>query len=256
MIKYGLKIWSNNTDWFEEAVERHKREEFDFVEIYSNSEVAHDYLALEKLKQIPVLATHIGHLDKAGFHDFFLTKEQEPAWQMTRELTDFFEAPRIVVHPANNHNPGSFWENLKKLNDERIIIETMPVISPLGGENRKFGTNIDDIIEISKQKKICLDICKSIKAAVYHDKPYKEFLLEILGEIEPEYMHISGCDLRSPIDQHLDLWEAEFDVKWIRETIEEYAKDKVVYLAFETPKSGKGLENDIKNIEYFKTIKQ
>lgn len=254
MIKYGLKIWSNNVDWFRELVERHKNGDFDFVEVYSNSEVPHDYEKLELLKATNVEAVHIGNLDRAGFHNFFFTDKQKEAWKMTVDLTNFFGTKRIIVHPAVTHTAKTFWENLEKLNDERIIVETMPVVSPMGGEDREFGSKIEDLLQIKRKREICFDIAKLVKAAIYFKIDYKVFVIEALKGLQPEYFQISGCDTDSPVDQHNNLWEPCFDVRWVKEVLEKYAENRDIFLSFETPKNGKDLGNDVKNIQYFKTV--
>jgi len=256
MIRYGLKLWSNNTQWFPEAVARHARREFDFVEVYSNSDVPHDYTSLAALKQMPVEGVHMGHLDHAGFHEFFLTDAQTEAWQMTVALADFFRAPRIIVHPATTHKSDTFWENLERLQDDRVVIESMPVVSPYGGNPRQFGAALADLREVhGRGVPQCLDIEKSIKAAVYYEMPYQEFLETALTELHPLYFHISGGRAQTPIDEHMDLWDATFDVPWVHARLEDYAKDKDIFLAFETPKAGAGLENDMKNMDYFRTAR-
>ena len=255
MIKYGLKIWSSNTDWFDEAARRHRRGEFDFAEIYSNSAVTHDYEALKKLQPIPVLAIHVGNLDAAGFHAFFLTEEQKPAWNMTVALTDFFSAPKIVVHPAITHTEETFWENIAKLNDERIVIESMPVVSPLGGPERMFGAAVADLARIGERREVVIDIEKSIKAAVYYGLDYKKFLPDMFEKIRTSYFHISGCTIDHPVDEHGNLWDADFDLAWMKQQLEALALERDIWLVFETPKEGKGLENDVKNMEYFRELK-
>lgn len=254
MIKYGLKIWSSNINLFDDITNRYKKGEFDFVELYSNSDFAHDYVNLEKLKSVPVMGIHIGNLNSAGFHTFFLRDDQKAAWQMTVELADFFNSPRIIVHPAVEHTKETFWENLEKIDDPRILIESMPVVSPFGGEERKFGTKLTDLREIRKRKEICLDITKFIKACVFHKIDYKSELMLALTELLPVYFHISGCVIDNPIDQHDNMWDANFDMTWVRQILEEYSKDKIIYLVFETPKIADNIDNDIKNIEYFKSI--
>lgn len=252
MIKYGLKIWSNNAPFFDEVVLRYKKDEFDFAEVYSNGMVEHDYIALKKIKKIPVLGVHIGHLDKQGFHNFFLTEEQIKPWRRTKALADFFNAPRIIVHPAVEHTIETFWENLEKLNDGRIIIESMPMLSPFDSKLRKFGGSLADLREIHKQKQICLDVSKFIKACIYYDVDYKKSIAEALRDLQPDYFHISGCRIDNPIDQHDNLYDATFDIVWVHNILEDYAKSKDIYLVFETPKLGENLDNDIKNMEYFK----
>lgn len=247
-----MKLWSNNINQFDDALERFARGEFDFLEIYSNSEVPHDFDALSKLKAIPVLGVHIGHLDTAGFHTFFLTDDQVPAWRATVALADFFDAPRIVVHPATTHTSKTFWENADRLDDPRIVIESMPAISPLGGPTRTFGITAEDLKDIAQKKNICFDVAKSIKAAIYLNKDYKIFISDCVDTLQPEYFHISGCHIDNPVDEHGNMWDATYDVAWFRSVLERVARKKDIFLVFETPKIGLDLENDIKNMIYFK----
>ena len=254
MIKYGLKLWSNNIHLIDEALKKYHAGKFDFVEVYSNSQVEPDYNKLEKLKIIPVLGVHMGHLDKAGFHTFYLTEDQKKPWRQTVDLADFFATPNIIVHPAAEHTSKTFWENLEKIDDGRIIIETMPAKSSEGGITRNFGTALADFREIKEKKEMCFDVPKTIKAAVFHRVDYKEYLAQALEIIQPEYFHISGCNLTDPMDEHGNIYEAGYEVVWVKTFLENYAKDRDIYLVFETPKIGENLENDMKNIDYFKAI--
>ena len=128
----------------------------------------------------------------------------------------------------------------------------MPVVSPLGGPDRKFGTTVPDLVGINKSCEVVIDIAKSIKAAVYHGQPYEDFLSSVLAGLTPAYFHISGCRIDNPVDEHANLWEATFSVAWVRGWLEEYARKKDICLVFETPPGDDGLANYIKNIEYFR----
>ncbi len=108
------------------------------------------------------------------------------------------------------------------------------------------------LIKIKEKKDICLDITKFAKACVYHNINYKEYIVKALDILQPEYFHISGGDASSPIDEHGNLWEGTIDCKWVKGVLEDYAKEKDIYLVFENPKAKNGLDNDIRNMTYFK----
>ena len=61
--------------------------------------------------------------------------------------------------------------------------------------------------------------------------------------------------MNSSKDEHLDLQEANFDIKWIKNELEKISFNKDIFLVFEVPKKGSNLKNDIKNINYFNNIK-
>lgn len=252
MIKYGLKIWSNNTNLFPEAINLVKRKKFDFLEVYNNSSEPTDYSKLKILNSVLVKAVHHGLYDRR-WHDFFITEDQMSDWKGTIEMADFLKADYIILHPGRVHNTKTFWENVEKINDTRILIETMPGLD-IDNNPMQFGQALEDLLEIKKKKNICFDFEKVIKASIYQKKDYKEFIQEAMRKLDPSYFHISGGDLKSPIDQHINLWEAEFDIKWVRELLENFSEKRDIYLLFETPKIKNNLNNDVKNLEYFRSL--
>ena len=61
--------------------------------------------------------------------------------------------------------------------------------------------------------------------------------------------HISNGKLDNEKDEHLNLNEGEFDLKFIKNLI----KDSDKMITFEVPKKF-GLKNDFKNIKFFKEL--
>lgn len=251
MIHYGLKIWSNNVNLFSEAVNLIQQNKFDFLEIYHNSFEPKDYNQLTILKSVPVRAVHHGRHDQR-WHNFFITSDQIPDWQGTIEMANFFQVDHIILHPGRTHNSKTFWENTERIDDPRILIETMPGLD-MDRQPMQFGQTLTDLLTIKLRKDICFDFEKIIKAAIYQQKDYKEFIQEAILKLKPFYFHISGGDLQSAVDEHLNLWDAEFDIKWIHSLLENLASERDIYLVFETPQINNNLENYIKNLEYFKS---
>jgi hypothetical protein len=104
-------------------------------------------------------------------------------------------------------------------------------------------------LQIKKIKEICFDFEKAVKSACYQKIDYKKFISKCLKELKPNYFHISGGDKKNCKDEHLDLWEANFDLKWIKSKLENIANKKDVFLVFEVPKKGNNLRNDVGNIK-------
>jgi len=101
----------------------------------------------------------------------------------------------------------------------------------------------------------CLDFIHAIKSAISQKMDYKKFIEELIPELKPFYFHISNGKENNEKDGHMDLFAGDFDIKWIKETLLKLKAEKDIYLVFETPKGKNGLENDIKNINYFRSIK-
>lgn len=246
MIKFGLKLWSDNAELFDGAVASFTSHAFDFVELYSSPNDMPHYAALEKLRRMPV-TIHATHSN--GFHEFSIADEEMKIWRQTVELADFFESSVIVVHPGRIHTLESFKENLARIDDPRIHIENMAGLDI--DKNPMFGQKIGDLEKIRELKPICFDFEKAVKAACYQKRDYKEYIREALEKLQPTYFHLSGGDKTNPVDEHLELSASNFDLVWIKKVLEQFAKQGM--LVFETPKRG-GMENDIANMDYFRSL--
>ncbi len=249
MIFYGLKLWSSNTkENFVEASALVRDHKVDFIEIKNNPAEALDFTKLSIIKDVPVT---VHNADSHGWHEFNLGDEQLAIWQETLKLADFFQSPTIVVHPGQARDLKHFQENVSKIDDPRIIIENMAGLD-IYGEN-VYANSLTLLKELKNLKPICFDFEKAVKAACYQKIDYQAFIADCLQELQPAYFHISGGDKDSPIDEHKNLWEANFDIGWIRTQL--ISLGRPVQLVFETPKIGADLANDLKNIEFFKQVK-
>ena len=82
-------------------------------------------------------------------------------------------------------------------------------------------------------------------------------MLNIINKFNVFYFHICGIDPKRIADKHFNLWQGNIDLKWLKNILTEQAKKlakqkQALYLVFEVPKQGRGLANDLKNINYFK----
>ncbi len=249
MLHDGLKLWSTNKEWFPEAVDLCAKKIFDVIELHHNPVFGAAEDVKQALRGAPVIGIHNPH--SHGFHDFFLEEHQKPIWEATRMLADHFHVRYILVHPARTHNMQTFFEQMKKIEDPRIVIENMAGVD-IDHQEMQCGQTLSDLRAIKEKYPICFDLEKAVKAARNQGIDYHEFILEGINDLAPMYFHISGGDAESAMDQHLNLWDATFDISWMRKILVEYAKDKEVFLMFETPKVGGSLENDVKNLVYFR----
>jgi len=261
MIKYGIKIWSINKERFQPAVDLYKQNRIDFGEIYLVPSAV-PLENLEVLKQMP-FELHAPHFT----HKFNLMELDDRQLQIFKnqviKTADFLNSQFIVVHPGIGDSKEIFKKNSAKIFDKRVLIETMAVIGFVGQGGNKidegvvcFGHSQEQLQFINKECGfgICLDLAHSIAAAVSVGVDYKDFLMSLINSLQPIYFHISGGYENSEEDEHLNIFDGNLDIKWIKKTLLNYSKDKDIYLVFETPKTGNGLENDIKNIDYFRTL--
>ncbi|MFA5185763.1 MAG: TIM barrel protein [Patescibacteria group bacterium] len=250
MIKYGLKLWtSNDRKMFEAAADGFRRGEFDFIELYFNQDKPVDEASLDLLRSVPVTI----HAPNSGaFHEFMLGEEQVAVWRQVAALADRFESQTIVVHPGRNHTVETFFDELRKIDDRRILIENMPGKDLF--DQPMFGHLLDDLERIHEKKPICFDFEKATKAAAYQYADYREYITKCLVALTPDYFHISGGKVGDPTEQHDNLWESDMDFPFIKKVLQDNSADKDVRLVFETPKDPSGLDNDLKNMEFFRDI--
>ncbi|OFZ59895.1 MAG: hypothetical protein A3D92_05465 [Bacteroidetes bacterium RIFCSPHIGHO2_02_FULL_44_7] len=247
MILYGLKLWTSNTsEIFQEALRLYKDKRIDFIEIKNNPAEALDFERLSIVKGIPVT---VHNVDSHGWHEFNLGPPQFALWQETLRLANFFDSSVIVVHPGQARDFEHFKENLNKIDDPRIILENMAGLDIYG--NNVYARTLEGLSEIQPLKPICFDFEKAVKSACFQSIEYKQFISDCVKELKPIYFHISGGDKNSPMDEHKNLYDANFDISWIANFLNTYSEKMPVKLVFETPKSD-GLHNDIENIEFFK----
>jgi len=261
MIKYGIKIWSTNKEWFQPAVDLFKQSKIDFGEIYLVPD-SFRLKELEILKQMPfeVHAPHFTH----GFNLLELNDNQIQLFKNQVIATaDFLKSRFIIVHPGIGDSKDVFKKNSAEVADKRVLIESMAKIGFVGQGGNKldegvecFGHSIAQLRFIKQECgfNICLDISHIIAGAVSQKLEYKDFIESLLNTLQPFYFHISGGRINCEYDEHLNIFDGDFDIKWIKKTLLRHSKDKDIYLVFETPKTGNGLDNDIKNIQYFKEL--
>ncbi|MFA6171606.1 MAG: TIM barrel protein [Patescibacteria group bacterium] len=253
MIKRGLKLWTTNQgEVISEAKELLDLGRVDFLELYYHPD-SKDWSRF-KIFRGKMVTIHATHYD----HGFDLMSLNEGMLEIYKDkilpLADYFESPYIILHPGVRGNKEKFSANLDRLYDQRLIIENMPKVS-LDGQNF-FGYSLDELKWIKEEKEInfCLDIPHAIVSANRQNIDYKKFIDDLALELKPAYFHISGVNIKSKKDEHLNLWEADFDLAWVKSTLEKEAENKEVFLVFEVPKVGASLKNDLKNIEYFRDI--
>lgn len=260
MIKFGLKIWSiDKKEMFSEAVQLFFKKEIDFIELYTvpDSFILGKTDFLDDLKNVPTII-HSPHTDH-NFDIFWLDDLNIKIFkEQVVKTADFLGSKFIILHAGVGDSEKTFEENVAKIKDKRILIENMCKVGLVGiNEVLCFGYSLEQLKFISNCGfDFCLDFAHAIKSALSQKIDYKKFIEDIINQFHPFYFHISNGKLTSQeTDEHMDLFDGQFDIKWIKESLLKLAEKKDVYLVFETPKIGNNLENDIKNMNYFRSIK-
>lgn len=246
-ISYGMKLWSNNIDLFDEAAKAHKAGLFDFIEILYNPLEPIDFTELNKLREIPVNVHACNNT--IAFHEFVLGSDEILLWKSVIGLADFFDSKVIVLHAGRTHSFESFKRELAKIDDPRIHVENMGGMST--EEYPTFAISIEDIVKLRTLKPICFDLEKAVKSCCHFKIDYRTFITTVIQNVRPKYLHISGGDPENQFDEHTNLWDSVMDFAWMKNELLKI--EGGCELVFETPKTG-GIANDIKNMEFFRAL--
>ena len=248
MIKYGLKLWSKNKEWFPKAISLYNEGIIDFIEFFI---VPNTLREVEILKEVPIVI-HAPHFT-FGFNISNLTEDSLSIFkEQVIKTADFFNSEYIIVHAGVGKEQEVFQENVAKLQDKRILIENMPRRGFVASDGDLcFGSTVDDLEFIKKEcgLDICFDFSHACSSAFSQGLDYKEYISTLLEKLNPFYFHISGNEKETEQDKHMNLYESAIDIKWMKEKI----KDKDIFLVVETPKKD-GLKNDQKNIMYLRNL--
>jgi len=242
-MKIGLKLWSTNKELFNKANYLYNNKEIDYVELYV---IPGSFKSgINKLNMPTIIhAPHSGH--KFNIANKSLLKSNMEKFEEVKKFAQELNALKIIVHPGYNGEIYSALKCLEKFNYENILIENMPV-KGLHNENclGYIPENIKWLLDIGF--KFCLDFSHAYKAAVSLNLNAKKLIKSFL-KLNPYMFHICDGNINNEFDEHLNLGEGNFDLKFIKNCI----GDK--FVTFETPKKN-NLINDIKNIKYFKGIR-
>jgi len=252
MIKYGIKLWSiNRRRFFEQAVKLYKQGEIDFVELYIHPAMTElKELKMFKNVRLTLHATHYEH----GFDLAALNAENINLYKKIIAIADYLTAEKIVVHAGVDINSSNFKANFKRIYDLRLLIENLPKISL--DDKEFFGYSFKRLKWIKRNvfPNFCFDFDHAVKAAFSQRLDYKIFITDLIKELKPSYFHLCDGLSNCEKDEHLNLGEGNFDLKWIKKLLLKISRKKVIDLVFEVPKNENDLDNDLANIEYFKRL--
>ena len=250
MIRYGLKLWSqNDPSLFTEAIRLYKKGVFNFLELYINPG-SFDKNNFEKLREIPI-TIHATH----ELHGLNLAHSNQRNTKILEEVfcfADFLNANYIVLHPGSGGDLQTTMNHLGTIKDPRVLIENMPYrVMPVLGSETCNGASIEEMQGFKNLGfGMCLDVGHAVAASVAYRIPYKKYVEKLLA-LSPFYFHVSDGNIDLDYDEHKDLGEGKIDYAWIKSQLQ---KLEEAWVVFETPKKGIGLENDLKNREYFEKL--
>lgn len=247
MIKYGLKLWSTNTDLIEKAENLVDKNQFVYIELtfVPNTEIK-PFLNrdVEYIIHLPTNrhGVNIGDVDKV--------KKNVKIIQEGLEWANKLDAKYAILHPGYG-KIKEIKSFLERIGDRRIVIENMPFYG-LDYEDM-VGYSKNEIAELKDEKfGFCFDLNHAIKAAISLNENYEEYI-ENLIELEPQMFHVADGKLDFERDEHLHIGEGEYNWDFLMGIIK---NSYCEYVTLETPRDE--LEDDLKNLKklkgYYKNI--
>ena len=246
-MKFGIKLWSINTDLIDQAVHLIDEKVFDYIELM----VLPDCEIKSFLIDIPYII-HIPH-EKFGVSigDPAAKKYSLQMINKSIDWADQLNAKHLILH-AGYGSVQHATDLLHGLSDSRFLIENMPKVG-LGGE-AMIGYSPAQIEELigDSDMGLCLDFGHAVKAAMSWGVDYKEYVQGFMG-FEPKVFHISDGILSGEKDEHLNIGEGEYDFTYLLQCVND---NPFGFVTIETPRlNQKSLDEDIQNVNKINVIR-
>ena len=245
-MKFGLKLWSINTDLIDQAVHLIHEKVFDYIELM----VIPDSEITPFLVDVPYII-HVPH-EKFGVNIGDPAAKEYTLQMINESITwaDQLNAKHLVLHAGHGSMKHATYL-LREVSDSRLLIENMPKVG-LGGE-AMIGYSPAQIEELIRDGDmgLCLDFGHAVKAAVSLVVDYKEYVKGFMG-LEPRMFHVSDGILSEERDEHLGIGDGEYDLRFLMGFVSRSGSRLVTV---ETPRKVEGeLGENVKNTYKLKNI--
>jgi len=226
-MKFGLKLWSINTNLIDQAVHLIDEKVFDYIELM----VIPDSEIKPFLMDVPYII-HIPH-EKFGVNIGDPAAKEYTMQKINESITwaDRLNVKHLILH-AGHGSMQHATDLLREVSDSRLLIENVPKVG-LGGE-AMIGyspAQIEKLIGDSDMG-LCLDFGHAVKAAVSLGMDYKEHVQGFM-ELEPKVFHVSDGWLGEEKDEHLGIGEGEYDFGFLMGCVE---RSETKMVTVETPR--------------------
>jgi endonuclease IV len=217
MYKFGLKLWSTNTDYyFNEAQRLYADGVFSYVELFIIPNTL-DTLGKWKTLGIPI-NIHCPHF-LIGFNLAKLEKEEfnRDIYGQVKQFADELKSEYIIFHAGVDGDIEETVRQLKSFNEPRAVIENKPYKAIPNEMHGTFcrGATIDEIKYVLSEIGcgFCLDIGHAICSANSQKLDMWEYLSEF-NKLNPKVYHLTDLsDINSEYDSHIHIGKGKVDIK-------------------------------------------
>jgi len=212
MINIGLKLWSTNSNYIEEAKRLYSIAAYSYIELYVIPNSLINVSIWENLN-IPFII-HASHF-KDGVN---LAKKECKTKNMLAakeaiEFANILKAKYIIFHPGIAGNIKETAVQLNEINDKRILIENKPYFIEMNSSICN-GATIDEIDYVLKNTSVgfCLDIGHAICAANAIKVDAMQYIKSFL-KFNPKMFHLVDNKYDSIYDKHYHFGQGNYPIK-------------------------------------------
>ncbi len=212
-LKLGLKLWSKNKNYTNEAVKLFKDSIYDYIELYTVPGSYKKYINIWSDLKIPFIihAPYFKHRLNLAKKEY--GKKNLQLIKEAQQFADKLNTDKIIVHPGIGGDIKETSRQIKIISDSRIIIENMPYFALVQGLICN-GAVIDEIKYILTHNKIgfCLDIGHAICSANAQKIKPEDYLKKLI-QLRPIMYHLTDGDHAGKYDRHDHLGKGNFPLK-------------------------------------------
>lgn len=251
MYKFGLKLWSTNLNYIDEAKRLYDDEVYNYIELYTVPNSYNEYINYWKKLQIPFIIHGPHYSHGLNFSDRNKREGNIKLAEESIRFCDDLKSDILIFHPGVNGSIDETIDQINFINDKRIVIENKPYY----GLNNEIciGHSPEEIQRIMHNVRVgfCLDIGHTICSANAKKINQIEYIKEFI-ELNPKIFHLTDGNYNGIKDMHEHYGEGTFPIKDIMKLIE---NDSMI--TNETKKnSDENLNDFVEDIKYFNTLIQ
>ena len=244
-MKKGLKLWKDNLHLIEEY-----KDLYDFFEIYIDPD-----FPLEELKKYSTynITIHAAH----NRHDFNPSDKDKhklckKILDLALKAAEIVNSPWIIAHVGPDHDKNSKKNMLEFFDDnwnEKVIFENCTLVDYTNNDTKYLFSLPEEMKELLSRynAKMVLDFGHAICSANILKKNPEKLIDEFL-ELKPICFHVSGIEMNSVSDTHLNLFAVDSKMEYLKKI----KADK--FVTFEVDyQTNKNRNAQIKNIKFFES---
>lgn len=250
MFELGLKLWSTNDNYINDAIRLFDKGIYHYIELYVVPESYGDYINKWKEIIIPYVihASHSGHGLNLARRDC-LQKNMIMSDE-ARKYADKLNADVIIFHPGVDGSIEETVFQLNELHESRMIVENKPYYS-IYDRSICNGYSYEDIMYVMENTGagFCLDLGHAICAANALRIDPLESIFHF-NKLKPHMYHISDGYYDEIEDRHLHFGKGDFQIKYIKNIFHESCM-----ITIETEKDFNDRLDDFEHdVKYFRNI--